>query len=138
MAQKENEENVKFLMDTFINPIVELIEKESFLIPQGAISFKILRTIFDGKTSRILSGAAGAHCQLCSASYTYLKYLDLVRTGFPINRTISSAKEIFTTVDTDEFFFLPSQQRFGLTHKPISEIDIIPASPLHTYTCVFR
>ena len=29
-------------------------------------------------------------------------------------------------------------ERFGLTDKPISTIDINSASPLHSYTCIFR
>ena len=103
LAQKENQESIKFLMDTIINLNVVLIEQEKILIPQGEINFKILRTMFDGKMSSILSGAGGAHCQLCTASFADLKDLQLVRTGFTINRTISSAREIFSSVHTEEF-----------------------------------
>ena len=86
----------------------------------------------------MLSGAGGANCQLCTATFGELKDLELVRCGFPINRTILSAKELFNSVDVDEFLSLPTQHRFGLTHEPISSIDIFPASPLHSYTCIFR
>ena len=40
--------------------------------------------------------------------------------------------------DIESFFSLPSNQRFNLTHQPISTTDINSASPLHSYTCVFR
>ena len=88
--------------------------------------------------SGILSGAGGAECQLCTATFKDLHDIELVRSGFPINRTVSAAREIFFSVNKDEFLSLPSQERFGLTHEPLSDIDIIPASPLHSYTCVFR
>ena len=88
--------------------------------------------------SAILSGAGGASCQLCTAQFEELKDLDLIRDGYPINRFISDAKLIFETVDREEFLSLQSKERFGLTHEPISNIEIISASPLHSYTCVFR
>ena len=87
--------------------------------------------------SAILSGAGVANCQLCTTTSTELRDLDLVRCGFPINRTISSAKEIFSSPDSSEFLSLPSQFRFGITHELISDIDILPAPPLHSYTCIF-
>ena len=40
--------------------------------------------------------------------------------------------------DTDSFFSLPSNERVNLTHLPVSTINIIAASPLHSYTCIFR
>ena len=88
--------------------------------------------------SGILTGAGGAKCQLCTATFAELHDIDLVRSGFPINRTISAARDIFASVDESEYLSLPSQQRFGLTHEPLSEIETIPASLLHSYTCVFR
>ena len=56
----------------------------------------------------------------------------------PHNRTISAARDISLKSIEDEYLALPSQERFGLTRDEISEIDAIPASPLHSYTCVFR
>ena len=49
--------------------------------------------------------------------------------GFPINRFIDSAIQIFTEVDVDEILTLPTKDRFGLTHEPTSEENIISASP---------
>ena len=88
--------------------------------------------------SGILTGAGGAKCQSCTATFAELHAIELVRSGFPINRTISAARDIFASVYKTEYLSLPSQERFGLTHEPLSEIDTIPASPLQTYTCVFR
>ena len=51
-----------------------------------------------------LSGAGGASCRLCTASHKQLKDLDLISDGFPINRIIHSAFEIFKGVKFDSFF----------------------------------
>ena len=137
ICQKENEENVKFILDTIINPEVTLIEKEGIILPNGQIIVEIKRTMYDGKMSAILSGAGGASCHLCTTQFNQLKDLDFIRAGYPINRSISNAKLIFDSVDREDFLSLPSNERFGLTHEPISNIDIISASPLHSYTCIF-
>ena len=75
LAQKENEESFKFLMESMINSESATIEQEGLLLPQGIVKVIILRTMFDGKMSGILSGAGGAHCQLCTASFAELKDL---------------------------------------------------------------
>ena len=138
IAMKESEENVRFLMESYINPETKMIEQEGIVLPQGLMNVKIYRSMFDGKMSGILTGAGGAKCQLCTATFEELHDIDLVRSGFPINRTISAARDIFASVDKSEYLALPSKERFGLTHEPLSEIETIPASPLHSYTCVFR
>ena len=86
----------------------------------------------------MLSGAGGAHCYLCKASFKELHDIELIRNGFPINRSISAAKKNFLEVYKEEFLALPSIQRLGIKHEPISDIEIICASPLHAYTCIFR
>ena len=46
---------------------------------------------------------------------------------------------MFGEIDEFESFFaFPSDKRFNIIHQPISTIDIYSASPLHSYTCVFR
>ena len=92
--------------------------------------------MIDGKMSQLLSGAGGASCQLCTASHDELKDLEFIRSGYPINITISSALDIFRTIDPDEFLSLPSKERFGLTHQPLSDKHIISAFPL-THKHVF-
>ena len=114
---KESEENVRFLMETFINPETKLIEQDGIDLPQGLVKVKVYRSMFDGKMSGILTGAGGAKCQLCTATFAELHDIDLVRSGFPINRTISAARDIFASVDKNEYLSLPSQERFGLTHE---------------------
>ena len=64
MSQKENEENVKFLMDSMINLEVDSITENGILLPKGLINVIFLRTMIDGKMSGILRGSAGVHCQL--------------------------------------------------------------------------
>ena len=125
-------------MDQVINPEVTVIEVKVLAFHDGRVQVSIMRIMFDGKMSSILSGAGGASCQLCTVKFTELKDLDSIRTGYPINRTLSAARLIFDSVDAEDFFSLLSNERFGLTHEPLSNIDIMSASPLHTYTCVFR
>ena len=137
-AQKESISNVKFIMEKIINPEVNTIEQLGLQFPKGHVHVKIIRSMLDGKMCGILSGAGGAHCQLCTAGIKDLKDIEMVRAGFPINRHISDAKELFGYVDKDDYLSLPSSQRLGITHEPISEINIMAASPLHSYTCVFR
>ena len=47
LAQKGNEESVKFLMESMVNPEVTTIEQGGLLLPQGVVNVKILRTMFD-------------------------------------------------------------------------------------------
>ncbi|KAI6651099.1 hypothetical protein LOD99_5449 [Oopsacas minuta] len=95
--------------------------------------------MLDGKVASILSGAGGASCQLCTATQKELKDRDLILQGYPINRNISDAIQLFGELeDIDAFFSLPTNQRFNLTHQPLSTMGILPASPLHSYTCIFR
>ena len=89
--------------------------------------------MFDGKMSGILTGAGGAKCQLCTATFAELHDIELVRSGFPINRTISAARDIFASVDKTEYLSLPSQERFGLTHEPLSEIQYLLLLSIHTH-----
>ncbi|KAI6648321.1 hypothetical protein LOD99_12130 [Oopsacas minuta] len=126
-------------MDSYINPETKLIEQQGYWLKQsGIFRIKVLRTMFDGKMSGILTGAAGTKCQLCTATYDQIRDLELVKSGFHINRTISAAKEIFSQVNKEEYLILPRSQIFGLTHAPISDLDVVSASLLHSYTCVFR
>ena len=126
-------------MDTYINPFVsELLNGVSLSEGQGVVKVKVIRSMFDSKMAGILSGSGGAHCLLCTANFKQLHDIELIRDGFPINRSISAAKEIFAAVNKEEFLSLASIDRFGITHEPISDINIICASPLHAYTYVFR
>ena len=91
------------------------------------------------KCLQYFQGQGGASCQLCTATHTELNDQQLVLQGFPINRHISDAIEMFGELeDIESFFSLPSNKRVNLTHEPVSTINITPASPLHSYTCVFR
>ena len=66
IAMKESEENVKYLMDTNINPETTMIEEDSINLLQGQVRVKVIRSMFDGKMSGISTGATGAKCQLCT------------------------------------------------------------------------
>ena len=91
-------------MNNMVNPEVASLEGEGLQVPHGSIKVKVLRTMFDGKMSCILSCAGGAHYQPCTANLTDLKDLELVKSEFPMNKNITSAKEIFESVAPEEYF----------------------------------
>ena len=62
-------------MENIINPEVNSIEQDGLQLLQGMVQAKIIRSMLDGKMSGILSGAGGAHCQLCTANLRQLKDL---------------------------------------------------------------
>ena len=64
--------------------------------------------------AQILSGVGGASCQLCTAMFTQIHDIDLVKDGFSINRSIQDAQSLFEEVDEDDFLSLPSNERFNL------------------------
>ena len=87
----------------------------------------------------ILSGAGGASYQMCTATHKDLTDRDLELDGFPINRTITDAIQLFGELeDIESYLALPSNERFNLTHQPICKVNILAASPLHSYICIFR
>ena len=82
------------------------MQENGILLSQGLVKIKLLRTMFDGKMAGILSGAGGAHCQLCTATFEQLHDVELIRDGYPINRSITAAKELFQSVNEEEFLSL--------------------------------
>ncbi|KAI6658821.1 hypothetical protein LOD99_15166 [Oopsacas minuta] len=127
-------------MKDIINPETDQMKDQGFYFADDKHIFvDVVRSMLDGKMASILSGAGGASCQLCTATQKELKDRDLILQGYPINRNISDAIELFGELeDIDAFFSLPTNQRFNLTHQPLSTMDILPASPVHSYTCIFR
>ena len=120
LALGESEENVNFLMDTTINSETKLLHSSRVELPTGVVNIDITRCFFDTKMVAILDGAGRTACHLCTATREQIKDVLFVKHGFSINRFIDSAIQIFTEVDIDEFLSLPSKDRFGLTHEPIS------------------
>ncbi|KAI6655659.1 hypothetical protein LOD99_1799 [Oopsacas minuta] len=140
LAAKENEANIKRFMDDLINTDTDLMRSEGFTLgPDQQVRVDIVRSMLDGKMAGILSGAGGASCQLCTATHKELNDRELIIQGFPINRYITDAIQLFGEIeDSHSFFSLPSNQRCNITHEPTSTINILPASPLHSYTGIFR
>ena len=70
------------------------------------------------------------------ATHQDLKDKDLVVDGFPINRTITDARQLFSDIeDTVSFFALSNIERFGLTDKPISTMNINSAFSITFIHC---
>ncbi|KAI6653775.1 hypothetical protein LOD99_3279 [Oopsacas minuta] len=87
--------------------------------------------------AKIISGAGGACPQFCTATFKQIHDPDIVKDGFPINRSITDLKVLFDEVNEEEFLSLSSDNRFNVTHRPISDLEIIPSSPLHAYLRCF-
>ncbi|KAI6657119.1 hypothetical protein LOD99_15905 [Oopsacas minuta] len=140
LAATENHDNIHQFMKDIINPETDQMKDQDFYFADDKHIFvDVVRSMFDGKMASILSGAGGASCQLCTTTQKELKDRDLILQGYPINRNISDAIQIFGELeDIDAFFSSPTNQRFNLTHQPLSTIDILPTSPSHSYTCIFR
>ena len=79
----------------------------------------------------VLSGAGGAHCHLCTATFKQLHDIELIKEAFPINRSISDAKELFNSVNKEEFLSLASNDRLDCS---MSQFRILT---LFTLTLVF-
>ena len=66
---------------------------------------------------------------MCTATHGDLTDRNMVLDGFPINKTITDAIQLFGELeDIESFLSLPSNERFNLTHQPISNINILHAS----------
>ena len=101
LALLENDENVLFLMDRIINSETSDIEATGLELTLGNAKVEIVRTQFDSKMAKLLSGAGGAQCQLCTATFSQIHDKEFVREGFPINRFIRDAKNLFEEVNDE-------------------------------------
>ena len=118
-------------MEELINPETAKLDN-GISIENGFVEVEIIWSMSDGKIAAILSGAGGASCQMCTATHDDLKDRDLVVDGFPISRTITDAIQLFGELeDIKSFFALQSNERYNITHLPISNVNIIAASPFH-------
>ena len=91
-------------MKTSINTETTDMEVNGLELIRGIhASVDIIRSQIDGKMAKILSGAGGASCQFCTATFKQIHDVDIVKEGFPINRFISDAKVLFEEVDEEEF-----------------------------------
>ena len=124
-------------MDTLINKESTQSAENGLELTSRICQVEIQRSQLDGEMAKILSEAGGACCQFCTATFKQIHDSDMVKDGFPINRSITDAKVLFEEVNEDEFLSLSSDKRFNITHKPISDLDIIPSSPLHAYLRCF-
>ncbi|KAI6661263.1 hypothetical protein LOD99_10084 [Oopsacas minuta] len=137
LALQENEDNIRYLMDTLINKESTEITVKGLELTSGFCEVEIQRSQLDGKMAKIISGVGGACCQFCTATFKQIHDPDIVKDGFPINRSITDLKVLFDEVNEEEFLSLSSDNRFNVTHRPISDLEIIPSSPLHAYLRCF-
>ena len=118
LALQENEDNIKYLMETLINKESTHITEQGVELTCGLGKVEIQRSQLDGKMAKILSGAGGACCQFCTATFKQIHDPDIVKDGFPINRSITDAKVIL---------YLKR-----LTKRNFSHYLLIKDSTLHT------
>ncbi|KAI6651416.1 hypothetical protein LOD99_5223 [Oopsacas minuta] len=137
LALQENEDNIRYLIDTLINKESTEITEKGLELTNVFCEVEIQRSQLDGKMAKIISGAGGACCQFCTATFKQIHDRDIVKDGFPINRSITDLKVLFDEVNEEEFLSLSSDNRFNVTYRPISDLEIIPSSPLHAYLRCF-
>ena len=70
--------NVKFFMDSLINQETSTIEESGLSLRNGHAEVNIIRSHFDTKMAKILGGAGGASCQLCTASFAQIHDIDII------------------------------------------------------------
>ena len=104
-------------MDTLINKESTQITENGLELTSGFCAVEIQRSQLDGKMAKILSGAGGACCQFCTATFKQIHDPDIVKDGFPINRSITDAKVIYLK---------------RLTKRNFSHYLLIKDSTLHT------
>ena len=82
-----------------------------------------------------MTGKGGAPCICCKANRHDINNISKVKCGFPMDCTISDIKQtiIQLTSGGRELMTYKSNERFGITHEPASDIDVVPAAPLHSY-----
>ena len=108
-------------MVDLINPDTRLMQNHGFNLSDGEnVRIDIFRSKFDDKMAAIMSGTGGASCQLCTATHSELKDRELIIQGYPINRHISDAIQLFGELEgsTESFYMLPTNQRCILHMKP--------------------
>ena len=120
-------------MDSMINEEIALIEKNDLKLSNGHGNVRIIRSTFDTKMPHMFSGAVGANCQLCTATFKQIHDLELIGAGFPMNKPIHDARILFDEVDEKEFLAHKPELRFNISYKPTSDKDIVSGSPLHAY-----
>ena len=129
LAGKENEENIRNFMTDLINPDTDQMHKEGFsLDDHQKVHVEIVRSMFDGKMAALLSGAGGASCQLCTTTRAQIKDRDFVLQGYPINRLVSEAIQLFGDIEDSEsfFYFLQMSDITSLTNQCLQSISYQP------------
>ena len=76
-------------MDTLINSESTQIVEDCLELTSGICQVEIQRSQLDGKMAKILSGAGGACFQFCTATFKQIHDPDMVKDGFPNNRSIT-------------------------------------------------
>ena len=83
-------------MVDLINPETKSMSNHGFNLSDGEnVCIDIVCLMSDGKMAAVMSGAGGASCQLCTATHSELKDRELIIQGYPLNRHISDAIQLF-------------------------------------------
>ena len=102
--------------------------------------------MIDGKMRKTVTGLGGAWCMLCM--FTRLEAsgqcpeegLEKVGAGFPINRSLQQAQDIYDEMNIDGNMTGKSELRFGVTQQPLlTDHDqmVMMVSPLHALLRTF-
>ena len=134
ICQKETIDTVMEL-SKLINPEIASLNENGIDYLNGHVNILIKASMFDGKTLAVMTGKGGAPCIACKANRSDINNIAKVVCGFPLDCSIEDIKETILQLTSDgkDLMSYKTSQRFGITHEPASDIDVVPASPLHSY-----
>ena len=129
-AAKENKENIKHFMFDIINSDTKQMQNEGYYIDMIYMSkLRLFDRCLMGRWQPFYQVQEVHAVKYVPPLSIKLKDRDLIIQGFPINRHISDALQLFGDLeDSESFLKLPSNERFNITHEPLSTINILPDS----------
>ena len=145
----ENKENFKKVLERMTHEIEDAMRR-SFTIDSPELGeFKVKLEFdlsqLDGKALEQGSGQKGSYCTACTCSDKDAKNVDRISQGFPMDKSIEFIQDFFDTLieENDDGFgtnaddilkAIRSQDRLGITHEPMTTLDIVKYFPItHSY-----
>ena len=145
----ESEENFKKVIKRVTEEVEELdrdpLTVDSPEFGEFKVKLKFDLSQLDGKALEQGSGQRGSYCTCCTASEKDAKNIERIGQGFPIDKSIEFLKDLFdllteededgiSTNASDILKAIKSKDRYGMTHEPMTTLDIVKYFPItHSY-----
>ena len=145
---KESSENFAKVLQRLTEEVEEamrtpfVVHSPEFGDVMVTLSFDLSQ--LDGKALAEGSGQRGSYCTCCTVSADDAKDVSKIKNGFPIDKSIESLQDLFdmlndeqegiSTFGGDFLKKIKSSERYGLTHQPLTTLDIVRHFPItHSY-----